>query len=134
MLRIACTTYVAISCVSASSAGRRRDPRREGVQHSNLDMPASHLVWLCIRCRCTESTTSSARGSLCRCRALPMEIGHQQTRVQGNNGHPSEPARPASPPAPTSIVAAAKEYQDEQYNDEERGVIHAAPPSISPLK
>ena len=61
-----------------------------------------------------------------------MEIGHQQTRVQGNNGHPSEPARPASPPAPTSIVAAAKEHQDEQYNDEERGVIHAVPPLFPP--
>jgi hypothetical protein len=63
-----------------------------------------------------------------------MEITHQQTRVQGKKGHPSEPARPASPPAPPPVVAAAKEYQDEQYDDEERGVIDAAPPSISPLK
>jgi len=37
-------------------------------------------------------------------------------------GHP----RPASPPASPPIVATAKKNQDEQYDDEERGVIHAA--------
>jgi hypothetical protein len=60
----------------------------------------------------------------------------EKARPQGliRESHTSIAARPASPPAPPPVVAAAKEYQDEQYNDEERGVIHAAPPSISPLK
>src|SRR6187551_1226320 len=93
-------------------------------------MPASRLVLVCILCRCTESTTSSARGNLCRYRVLPMEKARPQGLIREKPGHASIAARPALPPAPPPIVAAAKEYQDEQYNDEERGVIHAAPPLI----
>jgi hypothetical protein len=63
-----------------------------------------------------------------------MEKARPQGLIREKPSHASIAARPASPPAPPPVVAAAKEYQDEQYNDEERGVIHAAPPSISPLK
>jgi hypothetical protein len=56
-----------------------------------------------------------------------METVHQRVLIREKPGHASIAARPASPPAPPPVVAAAKEYQDEQYNDEERNVIHAVP-------
>jgi hypothetical protein len=89
-------------------------------------MPSTrHWLWLCILCRCTESTTSSARGNLCRYRVLPMEKARPQGLIREKPGHASIAARPASPPAPPPVVAAAKEYQDNQYDDEESSVVHA---------
>jgi hypothetical protein len=61
-----------------------------------------------------------------------MEKARPQGLIREKPGHASIAARPASPPAPPPVVTAAKEYQDEQYNDEERGVIHAAPPLFPP--
>jgi hypothetical protein len=61
-----------------------------------------------------------------------MEKARPQGLIREKSGHASIAAGPASPPATPPVVAAAKEYQDEQYNDEERGVIHAAPPLFLP--
>jgi hypothetical protein len=63
-----------------------------------------------------------------------MGIGHRPELVREKLYLASTCPMTASPPAPPTIVATAKKNQDEQYNDEERGVIYAAPPSISPLK
>jgi hypothetical protein len=61
-----------------------------------------------------------------------MEKARPQGLIREKSGHASLAARPASPPATPPVVAAAKEYQDEQYNYEERGVIHAAAPLLPP--
>jgi hypothetical protein len=57
-----------------------------------------------------------------------METVRQRALIRGKPGHASALLRRASPPASPPVVATAKKYENEQYDDEERGVIHAAPP------